>query len=137
MANTALKYETASALLDALTLASDDGDDQTSPGVCLSTIHKAKGLEWKHVFVIGVMEGMLPIFHAKSLAELEEERRLLYVGITRAKDGLCLSYPCVSHDKAGYPHTTSISRLLQHIPSTVLPTFEFTDINNNSRGEYR
>jgi DNA helicase-2/ATP-dependent DNA helicase PcrA len=60
--------------------------------VTLSTIHAAKGLEWSEVYLIGVSEGYLPITYAKTEFELAEERRLFYVGITRAKSQLWLSW---------------------------------------------
>lgn len=60
--------------------------------VTIATIHAAKGLEWAHVHVAGVAEGLLPISHATSLAEIDEERRLLYVAITRAQRTLSLTW---------------------------------------------
>ena len=60
-------------------------------GVELATIHAAKGLEWDAVFLVGVAEGLLPISYAKTAAAREEERRLLYVAVTRARDLLTLS----------------------------------------------
>ena len=60
--------------------------------VTLSTIHAAKGLEWSEVYLIGLSEGYLPITYAKTELELAEERRLFYVGITRAKTQLWLSW---------------------------------------------
>lgn len=68
----------------------------------LSTIHQAKGLEWKNVFVIGLIDGQFP--HYKSRArrdELEEERRLFYVAITRAKERLFLTYPLTNMGSFG------------------------------------
>ena len=62
------------------------------PGVTLSTLHAAKGLEWKRVYLIGVADGSLPLSTARSAAEIEEERRLLYVGLTRAQAHLSISY---------------------------------------------
>lgn len=61
-------------------------------GVTLSTIHAAKGLEWDAVFLVGLSEGLLPIALAETDEAVEEERRLLYVGITRAREHLHLSF---------------------------------------------
>jgi len=64
----------------------------TVDGVTLASLHSAKGLEWDAVFLVGLVEGVLPTSYAKTPAALEEERRLLYVGITRARQWLTLSY---------------------------------------------
>ncbi|MFE9422966.1 ATP-dependent DNA helicase UvrD2 [Kitasatospora sp. NPDC006697] len=61
-------------------------------GVTLASLHAAKGLEWDAVFLVGLTEGMLPIIYAKTDEQLEEERRLLYVGVTRARAHLSLSW---------------------------------------------
>ncbi|WP_100811255.1 MULTISPECIES: ATP-dependent helicase [unclassified Microbacterium] len=69
--------------------------DQHDPGlrtVTLATIHAAKGLEWDHVHVIGLSEGLLPISYARGLEQIDEERRLLYVAITRARRSVSLSW---------------------------------------------
>jgi DNA helicase-2/ATP-dependent DNA helicase PcrA len=66
--------------------------EPTTEAVTLSTIHAAKGLEWPMVFIVGVNEGYLPISYAKTSAAIQEEKRLLYVGITRAMRELRLSY---------------------------------------------
>ena len=61
-------------------------------GVTLASLHAAKGLEWGNVFLIGCSDGYLPITMAETPEEIEEERRLLYVGVTRARDRLVLSW---------------------------------------------
>lgn len=61
-------------------------------GVTLASLHAAKGLEWDAVFLIGLCEGTLPISHANTDEQLEEERRLLYVGVTRAREFLWMSW---------------------------------------------
>ncbi len=61
-------------------------------GVTLATFHAAKGLEWDSVFLVGLQDGTLPITYAQSPAAIEEERRLLYVGMTRARLDLALSW---------------------------------------------
>lgn len=70
-------------------------ENQTAPvvdGVTLSTLHASKGLEWKAVFLIGLSEGILPVAMAVTPAQKEEERRLLYVGVTRAQKHLFMSW---------------------------------------------
>jgi DNA helicase-2/ATP-dependent DNA helicase PcrA len=64
----------------------------TVEGVTLASLHAAKGLEWDAVFLVGLTDGTLPIQHAETPEEIEEERRLLYVGVTRARTRLALSW---------------------------------------------
>ena len=83
------------SFLEAVTLVSDQDqlDDQDEGTVTLMTLHTAKGLEYPTVFLVGLEDGVFP--HVRSLAEpdqLEEERRLAYVGFTRAQDRLYLSH---------------------------------------------
>ncbi|WP_242885240.1 ATP-dependent DNA helicase UvrD2 [Actinomadura litoris] len=61
-------------------------------GVTLASLHAAKGLEWDAVFLVGLAEGTLPIVYAETPEQVEEERRLLYVGVTRARVHLTLSW---------------------------------------------
>ncbi|WP_120002797.1 ATP-dependent DNA helicase UvrD2 [Nesterenkonia muleiensis] len=69
----------------------------TVEGVTLASLHSAKGLEWEAVFLAGLCEGLMPITFAQTQQELDEERRLLYVGITRAKTQLFLSSAAARH----------------------------------------
>ncbi len=65
-------------------------------GLILSTVHQSKGLEWKVVFIMSLVEGYFPSYKAQNAEEREEEKRLFYVALTRAKDQLYLTYPVVS-----------------------------------------
>ncbi|GGD28166.1 DNA helicase [Nocardioides daphniae] len=104
------QWESWQALVDqAVAFATESGHDlgafvdemdrraaeQHAPvaeGVTLATLHTAKGLEWDAVFLVGLVEGTMPIIYAKTPAEVEEERRLFYVGLTRAREHLSLSW---------------------------------------------
>ncbi len=70
----------------------ESNNELTVSAVVLSTLHGAKGLEWDTVFLVGLSEGLLPINYAKTPAAIDEERRLFYVGITRARRRLMLSW---------------------------------------------
>ncbi len=67
-------------------------DAPTSDGVTLASLHAAKGLEWDAVFLVGLVDGTLPIQYAELPEQIEEERRLLYVGVTRARRRLAVSW---------------------------------------------
>jgi ATP-dependent exoDNAse (exonuclease V) beta subunit len=67
-------------------------DNETPNAVALSTIHRAKGLEWRHVVAMGWAEGQLPNYNATSEAELSEERRLAYVALTRSEESLLITW---------------------------------------------
>ena len=75
-----------------------EGDDPDA--VRLSTLHAAKGLEFPHVFMVGLEEGLLPHREAVALGNVDEERRLMYVGVTRAQRSLHLSF-CRARKRAG------------------------------------
>jgi DNA helicase-2/ATP-dependent DNA helicase PcrA len=108
-----------SGFLDELTLSErDDGDEKESQlarnAIALMTLHSAKGLEFPHVYLVGLEEGILP--HKRSLemsddAAIDEERRLCYVGVTRAEDQLTLSF-ALTRRKWGKPRKTTPSRFL-------------------------
>ena len=88
----------------------------------LSTIHSAKGLEWHTVFVIWLVDGRFPSYlNLHDGDEVEEERRLLYVAVTRAKDNLYLSYPIDIYDRAAGMVLGQPSRFVQDLPETILP----------------
>lgn len=70
----------------------ESGNELASSAVVLSTLHSAKGLEWEAVHLSGLTEGLLPVSHARSSSAIDEERRLLYVGITRARTRLVLTW---------------------------------------------
>ncbi|MET8449645.1 ATP-dependent DNA helicase UvrD2 [Streptomyces sp. NPDC005209] len=75
----------------------------TIQGVTLASLHSAKGLEWDVVFLVGVAEGMMPITYAKTDEQVEEERRLLYVGVTRARERLHVSW-ALARSPGGRPN---------------------------------
>ncbi|BAJ76087.1 superfamily I DNA and RNA helicase [Microbacterium testaceum StLB037] len=77
---------------DDLQARARDQHEPATRTVTLSTLHAAKGLEWDHVFLIGVSEGLLPISYATSFEAVDEERRLAYVGVTRAARSLSVSW---------------------------------------------
>ncbi len=87
----------------------------------LSTIHSAKGLEWRAVFVIWLVDGRFPSYHnLHDGEELEEERRLLYVSVTRAKEHLYLSYPIDVYDRSSGMVLGQPSRFVEGLPSGLL-----------------
>ena len=99
--------------------------DRDEEGVLtLSTIHSAKGLEWHSVFIIWAVEGRFPSLYNKEDDELEEERRLMYVAATRAKENLFISYPINIFDRATGMVLSRPSRFLEDIPRRILkPVF--------------
>ncbi|WP_109591298.1 ATP-dependent DNA helicase UvrD2 [Actinoplanes xinjiangensis] len=80
------------AFNDELIRRAEQQHAPTVSGVTLASLHSAKGLEWDAVFLAGLADGTLPTTYAKTAEQLEEERRLLYVGVTRARQLLWLSY---------------------------------------------
>src|SRR5205807_5482828 len=105
--------------LDSLTLMTDLDRYESQKGVTLMTLHAAKGLEFKVVFLAGMEEGILP--HSQSSDEnddIEEERRLCYVGMTRAREQLyCLHV--LERRVHGQPREQSPSAFLGEIPESV------------------
>jgi DNA helicase II / ATP-dependent DNA helicase PcrA len=109
--------------LNRVTLVSRDSLEEASgrERVNLMTIHAAKGLEFDTVFLAGLEKGLIP--HARSVEEgeqnLEEERRLFYVAITRAKQRLFLS-SCRSRRRRGQPEETEPSPFLEELPAELV-----------------
>jgi DNA helicase II / ATP-dependent DNA helicase PcrA len=100
-----------------------DAPDRDDERLVLSTIHSAKGLEWQCVFVIWVVDGKFPSMYSFVADEdLEEERRLFYVSVTRAKRHLFLTYPINVYDKTSGMLLSKPSRFLDHVSSDLLDT---------------
>ena len=110
-----------SAFLDevALTARAEEPGGERGEAVSLMTLHNAKGLEFKAVFLVGVEEGLLPHRQSATPAELEEERRLFYVGITRAMDLLYLARAS-EREVYGRRERAEPSRFLEEIPAELL-----------------
>ena len=90
--------------------------------VTLSTIHSAKGLEWRVVFLIWAADGRFPGPMSMGVEEIEEERRLMYVAGTRARDELYLIYPIYMFDRVNGFSMGRASRFLDDLPVEILPT---------------
>ena len=114
---------TLSSYLQEISLMTDaDTDDANLDCVMLMTLHASKGLEFETVFVVGVEDGLLPLIRGEKIdqKDLEEERRLLYVGITRAKTRLYLAWARVRSRYGGRAEYSQPSRFLQEIDPTLL-----------------
>jgi DNA helicase-2/ATP-dependent DNA helicase PcrA len=126
LAQFAMPYDGIETFLQEVTLFGEPTGEETVAGetdderLVLSSIHQAKGLEWRAVFVIGLLEDRFPNVRASKTAEgLEEERRLFYVAATRAKDELTLVHPLASYDRFGVVVVTEPSRFLRELPETL------------------
>ena len=108
-------------------MTSQDEDDTDTNKSTLMTVHSAKGLEFKNVFVIGVEEELFPsIMSSGSQDGIEEERRLFYVAITRAEENCCISY-AKSRRRNGSFMTSNPSRFIRDINSDLLDFSEAKD----------
>ena len=120
----------SSLALDPIELSALDGeplDDDELPLV-LSTIHSAKGLEFHTVFVIHVLDGVLPSGYSfKDDDALDEELRLLYVAITRAEENLFISYPMVQYRQYQGDYFTKPSRFLKGVPEALLEPWQLIE----------
>ncbi len=122
------RYQTIERLLSDMALDPPSASlDETLPvdpdegPLVLSTVHSAKGLEWHSVFIIWAMEGRFPShYNTNSLEELEEERRLLYVAATRAKENLFFAYPSREYDRSLGMVFSRPSQFIDGIPEDLL-----------------
>ena len=125
------------AFLHALTLSFDDAEEGATDVVTLSTLHGSKGLEFDCVFFVGCEEGLIP--HARTLdtkatdatpdaSDVEEERRLFYVGVTRARERLTI-LRCKARVLRGKPMPRTPSRFLSDIPEELTDAFEVSDVS--------
>ena len=106
--------------LDDITLDSDrEEEKETGDAVTLITMHSCKGLEFPHVFIVGMEDGLLPHSRSKIEDTLDEERRLFYVGMTRAMQTLTLSH-CQARKKYGQALPCHPSPFLQELPEDLV-----------------
>ena len=114
-----------------------EGREEAEPdAVRLSTLHAAKGLEFGHVFLVGVEENILPHRDAVDEGRLEEERRLMYVGVTRAKKSLTLSY-CARRKRARESVACDPSRFIDELGDDVRQPEKPSDAAAKSNGSDR
>jgi superfamily I DNA/RNA helicase len=116
--NTAAQVE---GFLDDLSLDSDreEEEEQTGDAVTLITMHSCKGLEFPHVYIVGLEDGLLPHSRSKLEGTLDEERRLFYVALTRAMLTLTLSH-CAARKRYGQPLPCHPSPFLRELPADLL-----------------
>jgi superfamily I DNA/RNA helicase len=93
----------------------EDEDDSKGSGVTLITLHAAKGLEFPNVYLVGLEEGILPHDRSKMEGTVDEERRLLYVGITRARQRLSITW-CQQRFKFGSVTPCNLSSFAKELP---------------------
>lgn len=120
-----------STFLSEVSLATDadekDADDE--PKVTLMTVHAAKGLEFKHIYIVGAEEELFPAaMSMTTIAEVEEERRLMYVAITRAKESCTITY-AKSRFRNGQTKMSSPSRFLSEIDPHFIRAISSEDDN--------
>jgi DNA helicase-2/ATP-dependent DNA helicase PcrA len=97
-----------------------DAEDNEDEKLVLSTIHSAKGLEWHTVFIIHALEGQFPSSQSyQSLDSLEEERRLMYVAATRAKQNLYITYPMNIFDRFSGTTLSKKSRFIEDVSEDI------------------
>jgi DNA helicase-2/ATP-dependent DNA helicase PcrA len=139
LASFALQFESAEEFLTQLALQTNIEAEATAParrgepGILLSTVHQAKGLEFDVVFIIMLCDGLFPAARAmENLEGEEEERRLFYVGLTRARDELYLTFPLIRVTRGSWAEQTQqASRFLRELPGELLDRWQI-----RTRGVY-
>ena len=107
----------------------EDDDKERGSGVMLITMHAAKGLEFPHVYLVGLEEGILPHDRSKAEGTLDEERRLLYVGITRAMKTLTMSF-CNSRFRYGSTAPCTPSSFIRELDPALLERIDLKKMLN-------
>lgn len=105
-------------------LKESDTFDKRADRISLMTLHSSKGLEFKCVFIVGLENGIIPLYRAKEIQEIEEERRLLYVGMTRAERRLFLSH-ALKRKWLGIYRNLETSPFLEKIKNDLLKLSKF------------
>ena len=123
--NITARYQELQTFLNDLTLEPPsslaDVVTPTQDYLTLSTVHSAKGLEWDAVFIIWAAEGRFPAFYSQEGdEEMEEERRLMYVAATRARNYLAVIFPSIGYSRQFGMTVNSPSRFIAEIPYTLL-----------------
>lgn len=121
--------------LSYISLISDVDTIDASDKITLMTVHSAKGLEFNIVFIVGLEEGLFPHFRSLlSDGDIEEERRLLYVAMTRAKENLYLTYS-IRRTRRGIPEFLEPSRFLSEIPEEFIEKISINNLKNENKIE--
>ena len=107
----------------------DEDEDSKGGGVSLITLHAAKGLEFPHVYLVGLEEGILPHDRSKMEGTVDEERRLLYVGITRARQRLNVTW-CQQRIKFGSVTPCNISSFAKELPTEFVEHKSYAEARN-------
>jgi DNA helicase-2/ATP-dependent DNA helicase PcrA len=140
-------YDSIRSFLEEVTLFNElsgedvvNGPAQEDDRVVLSSVHQAKGLEWNRVIVMGLSEGRFPSYRSTVTEEgLEEERRLFYVAVTRARNEVELTYPMLARDRYGVDVILEPSRFVKEIPENLYErwTVELAPMSDEETQEER
>jgi DNA helicase-2/ATP-dependent DNA helicase PcrA len=130
----ASKIEQLSYVLEDISLKSEETKEEIIDGVTMLTLHSAKGLEFRVVFIVALEMGMFPLHQSmNSVKDFEEERRLMYVGVTRAKERLFLTNASV-RQTYGQTNQNMNSKFLEEIPRKYIETKGYSQSVYQSNG---